>query len=283
MRTETIVVALLVSAPLIAAGGEGKVGNESDYIRFADEGRWEGRVETSVATFTGRDGIEVSLVAAVHVGDRSYYQGLQRLLEGYQAVLCEGLEPAKKEAQESDERVAEGSSADVQRGSQATIEDWAGRILLKLQWRVERLISEKVFGLERQWEQMDYTKKNFVAAEMDQELFWRLVRERGEIQAELRRMMRSLPIYAQDLLARLVSGPECLRDAPELFSGLCGPEWNRLLRYLVTREAFQAAEIMGSQERPVELLFDHPSGRQCRLQFRLGQFSGPLHVRVTAD
>jgi len=48
------------------------------FLRFVDNGVAGGRLETSDVTYRNADGVSVRLVSAVHIGEKTYYEGLGR-------------------------------------------------------------------------------------------------------------------------------------------------------------------------------------------------------------
>src|SRR5204862_475507 len=44
----------------------------------------------------GKEGVSVDLVSVIHVGDREFYQGLNKRFEGYDVVLFEGVKGQPK-------------------------------------------------------------------------------------------------------------------------------------------------------------------------------------------
>ncbi len=102
------------------------------------------------------DLVHVDLVAAIHVGERSYYEELNRRFKSYDAVLFELVAP-------EDFRVPEGARLDSQSG--------IGFLQKALQ---------NVLGLEYQLYGVDYSQKNFVHADLSPEQIAQLMQERGE-------------------------------------------------------------------------------------------------------
>ena len=124
----------------------------SEFLRFASEKQGEGTLETASILYRRSDGAEVTLIAAVHIADRVYYEQLNREFERYDALLYEMI-------QEKDAR------PDVRSDSPLSF----------LQRSLKNLL-----GLEFQLDTIDYSRKNFVHADMDPETFFRLQEERGE-------------------------------------------------------------------------------------------------------
>jgi len=100
-------------------------------------------------------GVVVDLIGAVHVGDLSYYERLNKDFTTYDALLYELIAPdgAKPTNRESGNR-------SVLSGLQNTMKD--------------------VLQLEFQLDKIDYTPENFVHADMSPEQFVKTMRTRGE-------------------------------------------------------------------------------------------------------
>ena len=130
------------------------------YIRIArDEDENPVSLDTSVITFEAsgekHKGITVDLVGAVHVGDVAYYEKLNELFETYDVLLYELVAP-------------EGTR--VPKGGRK-----GGGAIGLLQGGMSSLLE-----LEHQLEQVDYTKDNFVHADMSPEEFAKSMKDRGE-------------------------------------------------------------------------------------------------------
>ena len=117
-------------------------------------------MDTAVVTYKAdgdkhRD-VVVDLIGAVHVADADYYQQLNKLFESYDVLLYELVAPEGTRVPKGGRK--EGSSAigSLQGGLKSVLE------------------------LEFQLEQIDYTKKNFVHADMSPEEFAKSMKDRGE-------------------------------------------------------------------------------------------------------
>jgi hypothetical protein len=141
-------------APAVAGPNTPAPTNSASFIRFEATGRDEGRVQTAITTYARVDGVAVSLIAAVHVGDRAYYDRLQQLFTNYDALLYEMIrdrdDPAPAVAQ------ADHPVSQLQIGLKS---------LLDLEFQLDRI---------------DYAKTNFVHADLDPATFARLQKEKGE-------------------------------------------------------------------------------------------------------
>lgn len=113
-------------------------------------------LETSVVTYRARDGqLQVDLIGAIHVADRSYYEKLNAQFRQYDAVLYELVAP-------------EGTR--VPRGGQKS-QHPVGR----MQEAIKTLLD-----LSFQLNHIDYTAPNLVHADMSPEQFAESMEERGE-------------------------------------------------------------------------------------------------------
>jgi hypothetical protein len=116
-------------------------------------------LETATVRFvpkSGDGGISVDLIAAVHVGDKSYYDALNKQMEQYDVLLYELVAPEGTRIPKGGKREKDNPIAAVQG-------------MLK-----------SVLDLESQVEQIDYTKKNFVHADLSPEKMAEAIKERGD-------------------------------------------------------------------------------------------------------
>jgi len=104
----------------------------------------------------GRDRPTVDLVAAVHIGDPGYYQQLNCLFEKYEVVLFELLAP---------ESVTVPKGGGSAKGNPVSAIQNAMTAALDLQFQLKGI---------------DYTRKNFVHADMSPEEFAKSMDRRGE-------------------------------------------------------------------------------------------------------
>lgn len=83
--------AVLLSAALIAPLARA---DDDSYIRITDDAKAEvAKLDVAVREFQKGDGPKVILVGAVHIGDQSYYDELQKFLDAQDLVLFEGVKP----------------------------------------------------------------------------------------------------------------------------------------------------------------------------------------------
>jgi hypothetical protein len=118
-------------------------------------------LETVVVSYVSADGkrpgVSVDLVGAIHVGDREYYKELNKLFESYDVVLFELVAP-------------EGTR--IPKGGR---QGGAPNPVMLLQNGMSGLLE-----LKHQLDEVDYTKENFVHADMTPEEFAKSMKDRGE-------------------------------------------------------------------------------------------------------
>jgi hypothetical protein len=116
-------------------------------------------METAIVRFEPKEGdpksLSVDLISAVHVGEKSYYDALNKRFESYDVVLYELVAPEGT-------RVPKGGKTD-------------GNALSSVQNGLKDLLE-----LEYQLAGVDYTKKNLVHADMSPEDFAKSMEKKGE-------------------------------------------------------------------------------------------------------
>ena len=148
---------LLVAANAVS-GGEGA---NQQFIRIQrDKSKQPVSLETAIVRYTsagseGENKLQVDLIGAVHVGEKSYYTELNRAFRDYDAVLYELVAP-------------EDAAVPVQ-GQRS------GHPVSMLQVSMKNLL-----GLEFQLDSVDYQQKNFVHADLSPDEFSKSMEQRGE-------------------------------------------------------------------------------------------------------
>lgn len=124
-----------------------------------DNGRLQS-MDTAIVRFVPADGkpngLVVDLISAVHIGEKSYYQQLNKEFEQYDALLYELVAPAGTRVPEGGAPGEGGFVASLQQGLKG------------------------VLNLEYQLEIVNYQKDNFVHADMSPEEFFKSMSDRGE-------------------------------------------------------------------------------------------------------
>jgi len=129
------------------------------WIRFVDNGPTGGSLDTAITTYRNDAGVTVDLVSAVHIGEKSYFQGLSRAFEGYDAVLYEMVKP-------KDAVLPRPGARDEEQSHSAVSE-------------FQRILKDTL-NLSFQLDEIDYRQRNFVHADLDAETFQKMQEERGE-------------------------------------------------------------------------------------------------------
>ncbi len=123
------------------------------FLRFQKVGKDGGRLQTGIVTYKNSSGQEVTLFAAVHIGDGKYYWKLQEQFAECDALLYEMVKPKS-----------------------ATPEPGGGSSWVSFLQRAMKF----ALKLEFQLDAIDYRKRNFVHADMDPQTFARMQRKQGE-------------------------------------------------------------------------------------------------------
>lgn len=149
--------------PAAKAVGEAQpVAPQPKFIRLRrDESDQPLAMETAVVRYlpaeAGREGIAVDLIGAVHVGDKAYYDELNKLFESYDAVLYELVAPEGTRVPKEGRKGPSAHPIGALQDGMSTILD-----------------------LKHQLDSVDYTKANFVHADMSPDDFAKAMEKRGE-------------------------------------------------------------------------------------------------------
>lgn len=171
--------------------------------------------------------LKVDLVGAIHIADAEYYQRLNKEFTKYQALLYELVAPEGAQVPQGSSGRSSHPIGLLQNG----IKDW--------------------LELEHQLAKIDYTKKNFVHADMSPEQFAESMKERGEsfMTMFFRMMGHSIAMQSKmqakgqatefDLLAALLSEDrarqlkivisEQFEEMESMLVGLNGPDGSTII------------------------------------------------------
>jgi hypothetical protein len=134
---------LLFLAPTLAAA---EPNPESSFLRIQrDESREPVALQTVIAKYvpaSGAKGVEIDLVAVVHIGEKAYYERLNKEFENYDTVLYELVAPEGIKPPKSGEQKSDNPLVMLQQGM---------KFFLRL---------------EHQLEVVDYGKANFIHADL---------------------------------------------------------------------------------------------------------------------
>ena len=163
--------------------------------------------------------VYVDLIGAVHVGEKAYYQNLNKRFKTYDSVLYELVAPEGT-------RIPKGGPEGVGSSPVSAIQ-----VGLK-----------SMLQLEFQLDQIDYTTKNLVHADMTPEEFSESMKERGEsmLQMFFRMMGQSMALQSRNL----GKGSTDLKLLVALFS----KDRNRQLKLLLAEEFESTGGAMNALE-----------------------------------
>jgi hypothetical protein len=160
LRALFALTCLALAAPLLADSPVEKKAAPAKFIRLQRNADKEPTaLETAIVRYvpaSGEGQLTVDLVAAVHIGDRAYYQKLNKQFEQYDVLLYELVAPQGTRIPKGGKREVDNPLALLQQ-------------LMKLG-----------LALDSQTEQIDYTKKNFVHADMSPEQMADAMKKRGD-------------------------------------------------------------------------------------------------------
>lgn len=154
-------------APAAPAAEKAAAEKKEEYIRVEEKDGKPTALQTAVVRLTKGDAT-LELVGAIHIADKKYYEALNKRFEGYDALLWEGIggdAPAAAPAPPAPDNKDEPKKKKSER-------------LSGLHHAYES--AAKFLDLAYQMGEIDYTKPNFVHADLSMEEFSALQEERGE-------------------------------------------------------------------------------------------------------
>ena len=222
----------------------------------------------------GRKGPTVDLIAAVHLADKDYYEQLNREFKTYDVVLYEMVAPKGT-------KIPKGGG------------DAGGNPVAMIQ-----LAMKNILALEFQLEQIDYTPKNMVHADMSPEEFANSMRKKGETAwTMLMRMLKYalsqqnkkagktsdaellMALFNKDralLLKRLMA--EQFQDMEGMLGALSGPDGSTI----VTERNKVVLKVLGQQiaagKRKIAIFYG--AGHMSDIKKRLSDDFGLVPIRT---
>jgi hypothetical protein len=236
-RITPIVALLLALLPAIAFAQKAPSAKEakpakpkaerpsSKFLRVTRDARGNPiAMETSILRYEpiggDREGLQVDLIGAVHVGDKKYYEALNEAFDKYEIVLYELVAPP---------------GTKIPKGGGAGGDEHPVRMLQQG--------LKSVLNLEFQLEQVDYTKKHFVHADMSPDQFAKSMKDRGESFLSIFfRMMQSA-------MAQQASGVGQVSDA-ELLLALLSKDRSWHLKRIMAEQFTQLDGVMEAIDGP---------------------------------
>jgi hypothetical protein len=235
-----LVVLLIASATTarVARAAADDVKEPAKYVRFTDE-KGGGRLETAVVTYKNDAGVELKLVSAIHIGERSYFESLNKDFEADDAVLYElvkekgqplpGPEAMRRKA-------AEGGGGESNPIGQ-----------------LQRFLKDTL-ALEFQLDVVDYSKKNFVHADMDRAAFEKAQAERGE-SFEMMMLQQLLAAMRNPQAHGLPGGADAAAEDPEkmlkeLVKIVTRPDMDRQVKTYIAKQMDQMQDAAMGLDGP---------------------------------
>lgn len=141
----------------------------SSFIRVVEE-NGATRLQTAVVRYE-RDGTVLDLIGAIHIADVAYYQALNHRFKDYQALLYEGVGTARpQQAATAGKEGAQKAAAGPVQARKASLGALHALYQKAAQW----------LDLSDQMAEIDYSRPNFVHADLSLARFRALQAERGE-------------------------------------------------------------------------------------------------------
>lgn len=257
-----LVVMFAACMPVLAAEEkEAKTEEGQKFLRFVEDGKDGGKLEVAVGTYKNDKGVQVQLVGAIHIADAGYYEALNKKFEGYDALLYEMVKPKDMGAPDREAVQANGISFVhiLQKGLKTFLD------------------------LDYQLDGIDYTKKNFVHADLTAEEFNRMQDERGEsifglmLQQMMKEMMKGdNGKAAQDI------------DPMQLLAALSSDDGARQLKLILAKQFENMDEMVAGLEGPKGSVLVTERNKAClkvlKEQMELGKknigiFYGAAHMK----
>ncbi len=234
------------------------------FLRIRSENDAPVALETAIVRYRPRSGegdLTVDLIAVVHIGDRSYYQKLNRHFQEYDALLyelvaSEGTRPAKKGRSDN---------------------------LLGLLQKITSLFLD----LHLQVDQIDYSPKHFVHADLSPEGMAAAIKKRGDDGLTLALGITADLLRQQNLLGQKGAKPDAGLDLPDLQSLLDDPAAPSKIKRLLARQLEQMDDPNGPLGRTLgTILIDDRNQAAMKVlgkeiakgKKKLGIFYGAAHM-----
>ncbi len=184
----------------------------ADFLRFVDRGDAGGRLETADVAYRNADGVTVHLVAAVHIGEGEYFEGLNQNFKLRDAVLYEMVKG-------KDQPLPQPG---VDNPAHSTIGQF------------QHLMKDSL-NLEFQLDRIDYTQPNFIHADMDAETFTRMQDERGEsmMMLMLKQMFQQMSKPTPEASDKDQDSEQQLEDLVRIFTR---PDSERRMKTMLARQ-----------------------------------------------
>ena len=196
-------------------------------------------LDTAVMRYRPKKGTQeliVDLVGAVHVGDQSYYESLNRLFKEYDVVLYELVAPEGTRVPKGGRKEPSANPISMMQG-----------------------VTQSMLGLASQLEHVDYTPENFVHADMSPTDMMDAMKERGDsVLSFALSAMADVVRQANQQAAQLEQSADNAEDADD-------PDVQDLMSMLTDPKAGAKLKIMMAEQ------FDRMGGSEMMLGAKINQ------------
>jgi hypothetical protein len=227
------------------------------FARWLSTGKTEGYYQTAIAHYEDNKGRSVDLIGAVHIGDRAYFEKLNKVFTKYDSLLYELV--AKKGTLPKPHRKATNPLSLLQN------------------------FMTKVLDLRFQLQGIDYEAKNFVHADIDPSTFMKKLKEKNQtlstmiLQVMLRGMQQAREGKGSKLTIFHILAGALSDDGPRYFKFLFAQELGNLEKMLATFGGKKGEEsvIVGSRNRAAFKVLDEQLAKGKK---NLGIYFGAAHL-----
>lgn len=196
-------------------------GEALQFTRFIDQGAQGGRLETADITFENDTGVRVRLVAAIHIGEAAYFEALNQSFRQDDVVLYEMVKPKGA----LPPRPGQGTDSGV--------------------GQFQRFLKDTL-ALDYQLDVIDYTRPNFIHADLDTETFEAMQQQRGESFTTL--MLQQLLDALTNPQARQADDP--VDDLRTLVNLLARPDMETQLKLVIARQLGEMERVASGLSGP---------------------------------
>lgn len=230
-RLPILILFLLISFPSLSADNsaeENLPSKESRFVQFvAGTEEWQAELQTAIVSFRNSAGVQINLVAAVHIGEVEYYKRLNKFFETQDVVLYE--------------LVAEANEIPV-RNRLNTSTSVIGFIQQSL---------AKFLNVSFQLNQINYAVENFLHADLTSEQLAELMASKNE---NFFTMFSSLAMAQMAEQQRLPSSESRSSfNLSSLTNALKAENRNNAFKYLLAEELGRSGGIIAAPELAQQL------------------------------
>jgi hypothetical protein len=187
-------------------------------MRFVDDGQGGGSLQSAELVFVNPQGIRVHLIAAIHIGEKSYYDQLNQDFRQEDAVLYEMVMP--KGFQPPAPADSDDPNDTTRPESEVS--------------KFQRLLKDTL-QLDFQLDDIDYTAPNFIHADLDSETFERMQAQRGE---SFESLMFEQLVTAIQQPVKPGDDPDA-QSVSDLVHVLTRPDMERQIKVVIARQLGQ--------------------------------------------